>query len=50
MLIVFFYDDSWYFLNIYVQSWGYYLQYIVQLGFHTGNMTNVDLARIYLLF
>ena len=35
MLVVFFYDDTWYLLNVYVQSIGYYLQWIVQLGFHT---------------
>ena len=36
MMIVFFYDDSWHILNLYVQSLGYYLQYLVQLGSHTG--------------
>ena len=36
MLIVLFYDNTWFLLNVYVQSIGYYLQYIVQLGFHTG--------------
>ena len=35
MLVVFFYDDTWYLLNLYVQSTGYYLQWIIQLGFHT---------------
>ena len=35
MLFVFFYDDTWYLLNLYVQSIGYYLQWIIQLGFHT---------------
>ena len=35
MLVVLFYDDTWYLLNLYVQSIGYYLQYVVQLGFHT---------------
>ena len=35
MLIVLFYDDTWYLLNLYVQSVGYYLQYVLQLGFHT---------------
>ena len=33
--IAFLYDDTWYLLNLYVQSIGYYLQYIIQLGFHT---------------
>ena len=35
MLIAFFYEDTWHILNVYVQSIGYYLQWIVQLGFHT---------------
>ncbi len=35
MLIVLFYDNTWYFLNLYVQSIGYYLQNFIQLGFHT---------------
>ena len=35
MLITFFYEDTWHILNVYVQSIGYYLQWIVQLGFHT---------------
>ena len=35
MLYVFFYDDTWFLLNLYVQSIGYYFQWFVQLGFHT---------------
>lgn len=35
MLIGFFYEDTWHILNVYVQSIGYYIQWIVQLGFHT---------------
>ena len=35
MMIGFFYEDTWHSLNVYVQSIGYYLQWIVQLGFHT---------------
>ena len=35
MLIGFFYNNPWHSLNVYVQSVGYYLQWIVQLGFHT---------------
>ena len=35
LLIVFFYDDTWFLLNLTVQSCGYYLQWIVQIGFHT---------------
>ncbi|EDO48327.1 predicted protein [Nematostella vectensis] len=33
--VVLFYDDTWYILNIFCQSVGYYLQWIIQLGFHT---------------
>ncbi|EDO26046.1 predicted protein, partial [Nematostella vectensis] len=33
--IIFFYDDTWFLLNAFVQSIGYYLQWIVQIGFHT---------------
>ena len=35
MLLVFFFDDPWYSLNLLVQSTGYYIQTVVQLGFHT---------------
>ena len=35
MMIGFFYEDTWHALNVYVQSIGYYLQWILQLGFHT---------------
>ena len=35
MLIVVFHDNTWYLFNLYVQSTGYYIQNIVQLGFHT---------------
>lgn len=35
MLVVFFHDDTWFLLNLYTQSVGYYLQWIIQLGFHT---------------
>ncbi|XP_048575622.1 glycine betaine transporter 1 [Nematostella vectensis] len=33
--VVFFHGDTWYFLNVFVQSIGYYLQTFIQLGFHT---------------
>ena len=33
--VIFFYDDTWYIMNVFVQSVGYYLQWFVQLGFHT---------------
>ena len=49
MLIIFFYDKTWFLLNVYVQSFGYYLQYIVQLGFHTGDLLNSKYANISLL-
>ena len=35
MMVVFFYDDTWFLLNLLVQSCGYYLQTLIQLGFHT---------------
>ena len=35
MMVGFFYEDTWYVLNVYVQSIGYYMQWIIQLGFHT---------------
>ena len=44
MLIVFLADDTWYFLNLYVQSIGYYLQNIIQLGFHTDAFAQLDNA------
>ncbi|KAK3749919.1 hypothetical protein QZH41_017372, partial [Actinostola sp. cb2023] len=31
---VLFSDDTWYIFNVFVQSLGYYLQWIIQLGFH----------------
>ncbi|XP_001640384.2 glycine betaine transporter 1 [Nematostella vectensis] len=33
--VVFYFDDTWFLLNVFVQSIGYYLQWIVQIGFHT---------------
>ena len=35
MLFVFFHDDTFFLLNLYVQSIGYYFQSVLQLGFHT---------------
>ena len=35
MFIVFFADDTWFLLNLFVQSLGYYVQWVIQLGFHT---------------
>ena len=44
MLVVLFYDDTWYLLNLYVQSIGYYLQYVLQLGFHTDAFSQLSNA------
>ena len=44
MLIIFLADDTWYFLNVYVQSLGYYVQNIIQLGFHTDAFAQLDNA------
>ncbi len=44
MLVIFFYDNTWYFLNLYVQSIGYYLQNIIQLGFHTDAFAQLNNA------
>ena len=35
MMLVFFFDSPWHTLNLLVQSTGYYMQTVVQLGFHT---------------
>ena len=35
MMVALFMDKTFYILNLLVQSLGYYLQYIVQLGWHT---------------
>ena len=35
MLIILFYDNTFYLLNLYVQSIGYYFQHFIQIGFHT---------------
>jgi choline/carnitine/betaine transport len=34
MTLVLFMEDTWFILNLYVQSIGYYLNWIIQLGFH----------------
>ena len=44
MLVVMFYDDTWYILNVLCQSTGYYLQTILQLGFHTGTRHSVQMS------
>jgi len=35
MMVGVFADDTWHILNVYVQSIGYYFQWIIQLGWHT---------------
>ena len=35
MTVALFMDNTFYILNLYVQSIGYYFQYLIQLGFHT---------------
>ena len=35
MTVSFFMDETFYLLNLFVQSIGYYFQYIIQLGWHT---------------
>ena len=35
MIVALFLDNTFYILNLYVQSLGYYIQNILQLGFHT---------------
>ena len=35
MMVALFMDKTWYIMNLLVQSTGYYLQYIIQLGWHT---------------
>ena len=44
ILVVFFYDDTWYLLNVFVQSMGYYIQWFVQLGFHTDAFAQLGIA------
>ncbi|XP_065670241.1 trimethylamine transporter [Hydra vulgaris] len=35
LLVVFFSDDTWFLLNLFVQSCGYYVQNFIEVGFHT---------------
>ena len=44
MLVIFFTDDTPYFLNVYVQGIGYYVQNIVKLGFHTDAFAQLENA------
>ena len=41
MTVAFFMDDTFYILNLFVQSIGYYFQYIMQLGWHTDAFEQV---------
>ena len=44
MFIIFFAGDTWHTLNLFVQSFGYYFQWIIQLGFHTDAMAQLGNA------
>ncbi|RMX43466.1 hypothetical protein pdam_00001886 [Pocillopora damicornis] len=44
MLVTFFFQDTWHILNVYVQSVGYYMQWIIQLGFHTDAFAQLNNA------
>ena len=44
MLVGLFYENTWYIFNLYVQSVGYYLQWIIQLGFHTDAFAQLNNA------
>ena len=45
MMLVFFFDDPWHTLNLLVQSTGYYMQTIIQLGFHTDAFAQLGNAH-----
>jgi len=54
MLMVLFLEDTWYILNLYCQSIGFYIQWIIQLGFHcdafelsTKSYGAADRGRVY---
>ena len=44
MLIVLFCDKTAYLINLFVQSIGYYIQNVIQLGFHTDSFAQLDNA------
>lgn len=44
MFFVLFSSQTWYILNVFVQSTGYYLQWIIQLGFHTDAFAQMNNA------
>ena len=41
MTVIFFMDETFYILNLFVQSIGYYFQYIIQIGWHTDAFEQV---------
>lgn len=45
MMLVFFFDDPWHTLNLLVQSTGYYMQTVIQLGFHTDAFAQLGNAH-----
>jgi len=44
MFIILFADNTWYILNLFCQSIGYYFQWIVQLGSHTDAFAQLGIA------
>ncbi|TRY68223.1 hypothetical protein TCAL_12618 [Tigriopus californicus] len=42
MIVALLVDDTFFILNLYVQSLGYYIQWIIQLGFHTDAWEQLD--------
>ena len=43
MIVALLMDNTFYILNLYVQSFGYYFQYLMQIGFHTDAFEQVRL-------
>jgi len=41
MFVALFMDNTFFILNLYVQSFGYYFQWLIQLGFHTDAFEQV---------
>ena len=44
LVILFIADDTWYLLNSFVQSCGYYMQWVLQVGFDCGTWTQLNFA------
>ena len=44
LFIIFFADKPWYLLNLFVQSIGYYFQWVIQMGFHTDAFAQLAIA------